>query len=356
MAKDIRIDKLYPALDAQERAILVLQAVKAKREEDPKVYGTTPSTQVRQFNRYIALMNAVGDIMASYITVLELLVDQLEVRFGWLMTFRLWAWSANHIGRYIVFGTKEPITESEYQLKLKEARQGTLALSEAAEILTDREEGSQASKAAWNRIFRAKREELVRLLKSGVLVGKGGGKAAHVQAGSFYDWLGEPVPLLLDWASDCEVYPDEQAEDVLVLRKRREEVRELFRRMPSEAGFDPSRDVAEQTNEEECPCDPVVRHMMESLPAGLQLRWQELRAAEMILETTAEQFNGEDPLMPSARQAIDDSKAKVRQLAEDFATLGVTVELSEPDEGEVAAARALLDKAVETHREWLRCQ
>lgn len=40
--RDNRIEKLFPALTAQERAILVLRAAKAKREEDYKVRLTTP--------------------------------------------------------------------------------------------------------------------------------------------------------------------------------------------------------------------------------------------------------------------------------------------------------------------------
>ncbi|MBI2910469.1 MAG: hypothetical protein HYX92_22720 [Chloroflexi bacterium] len=54
----------------------------------------------------------------------------------------------------------------------------------------------------------------------------------EVNPGSFYDWLGEPVPLPVDWGCDYEVFPDERSEEVQGLRKARQEVQKVFRRMP----------------------------------------------------------------------------------------------------------------------------
>ncbi len=44
---------------------------------------------------------------------------------------------------------------------------------------------------AWKRVQAEKRAEIAGLVKDGTLQGQGRGKALKVQAGSFYDWLGE---------------------------------------------------------------------------------------------------------------------------------------------------------------------
>jgi len=42
---DKRLDRLYPALTAKERGLLVLRAYKAGQKPDPAIYHTTPSSQ-----------------------------------------------------------------------------------------------------------------------------------------------------------------------------------------------------------------------------------------------------------------------------------------------------------------------
>ena len=60
MSGNQRLDRLYPALTAKERALLVLRAWKADQQEDAAVRRTMPSDQARDFNHYIHLMNAAN--------------------------------------------------------------------------------------------------------------------------------------------------------------------------------------------------------------------------------------------------------------------------------------------------------
>ena len=60
MSGEQRLNRVYPALTAKERGLLVLQAYKANEEPDRLIYDTTPSSQGAAFNRYIRLMNAVN--------------------------------------------------------------------------------------------------------------------------------------------------------------------------------------------------------------------------------------------------------------------------------------------------------
>ena len=204
--KDSRVDKLFPALTAKERAILSIRALKEERDEDPKVRSTMPGDQVDEFNRYIALFNAVNQDIGFYIILLQQLVEQLDLRYSWLLTVRLWGMRASSEASYLVLYTKEPVTESEFQRHLKKARDKMVPVSEAAEVLTDRHDAWQeadleeykgesvVSNAAWERVFKEKKKEIVGLVDSGVLAGRRRGRSVRVNAGSFYDWLGGLSP------------------------------------------------------------------------------------------------------------------------------------------------------------------
>lgn len=141
--KDNRLDKLFPALTAKERAILCIRALKEERDEDPKVRSTMPRGQVGEFNRYMALFNAVNQDIGFYIILLEQLVQQLDLRYFWLLTVHVWALQASSVASYLLFCTKEPVTESEYQRHLKKARERVMPLSELAEVLTDRHDWAE---------------------------------------------------------------------------------------------------------------------------------------------------------------------------------------------------------------------
>ncbi|MDO8615286.1 MAG: hypothetical protein Q7T33_06065 [Dehalococcoidia bacterium] len=84
-----RLDKIYPALTARERALLVLQAWQDDTDEDRLVRSTMPAAQVTDFNRYIELMNATNQKIGVFILAVRLLVDHLSLRFGWLLTVLL---------------------------------------------------------------------------------------------------------------------------------------------------------------------------------------------------------------------------------------------------------------------------
>jgi hypothetical protein len=72
-----RTSKLYSALSAKERALLVLRAWKEGREEDDETRRTMPDSQVSEFNRYIELMNAVNNYLGRWLVVLRAYVEQL---------------------------------------------------------------------------------------------------------------------------------------------------------------------------------------------------------------------------------------------------------------------------------------
>ena len=80
---DSRLNRLIPTLTATERAVLVLRALKEKREEDPSWRATMPPDQTRVFSNLIGLMNACNIQVAAAILVLELKVDAVWTKALW---------------------------------------------------------------------------------------------------------------------------------------------------------------------------------------------------------------------------------------------------------------------------------
>ena len=242
---DGRLDKLTPALTAKERAILVLRACKEGVSEDPQVRSKMPAEQAPEFNRYIGLMNGVNVFLTFYTGILDQSLALLDARYGWLLTLHLWALNVSDLAGYIVLYTKEPVTRSEHQQQLKAAREKMVPASELAEVLTEEYDGwtdsdlepqedgePQATDAAWQRVLGEKEREIARLVDEGVLVGNRKGRRHYVNTGSFYDWLGKPVPFIPDWGSEFEVFPDKRADEVRRLQKARRHAQEECRRAP----------------------------------------------------------------------------------------------------------------------------
>jgi hypothetical protein len=114
MIASTRTARLYSALSARERALMVLQAWKEGREEDPEVRRTAPDSQVPAFNDYIDLMNAVNERLGRYAAVLRTRVEQLGLICGWLATIRAWGLQAFDVGLGVFRLVPEPISESAY--------------------------------------------------------------------------------------------------------------------------------------------------------------------------------------------------------------------------------------------------
>ena len=111
-----RLYKLFLALTAKERALLVLKAWKEGGDEDRLVRSTMPDDQGPEFNRYIELMNAVNQRIGVFVIMERILVDQLSLRYGWLLTLKLWAMQDLHLACAFFARWREPIGESEHRV------------------------------------------------------------------------------------------------------------------------------------------------------------------------------------------------------------------------------------------------
>jgi len=107
MSAEQRLERLYPALSARERGLLVLQAYKAGEKPDRVIYHSTPSSQGAELNRLIRLMNAVNTEVAYALMLVNGQVRQVDIKYGWLMSLLLWGMEVDSLGDHLLTATKD---------------------------------------------------------------------------------------------------------------------------------------------------------------------------------------------------------------------------------------------------------
>ena len=89
MSTDPRLNRLYPALGAHERGMLVLQACKAGETPYLSIYTTMPADQAGEFGRMVRVVNAINVEVAAVIFMVREQVRLIDLRYGWMMTLVL---------------------------------------------------------------------------------------------------------------------------------------------------------------------------------------------------------------------------------------------------------------------------
>ena len=121
MSAEQRLDRLYPALSAKERGLLVLQAYRAGEQPDRLIYSTTPAAQGSAFNRYIGLMNAVNTEVAYVLMLVNAQVRQVDLKYGWLMSLLLWGLEIDSLGDHVLKATKDRALRRDVRKLMKRA-------------------------------------------------------------------------------------------------------------------------------------------------------------------------------------------------------------------------------------------
>jgi len=368
-----RLDKLYPALTARERALLALQALKEHRDEDRQVRRTMPQQQAGEFNHYIFLMNSANCELGLFVAFLNAQVELLDTRLAWLATLKLWAQSNAGLAGYINMHTKEPITQHEHEQRTRDARAEMVPPSELAEILVDGYDGwtdddfevdeetgerTWEKDSAWDRVQREKEREIARLVKEGVLAGKGRGKRLLANVGSFYDWLGETVPVFPDWGSGYEVLPDDQADHVEWERIARNHARECCLRAPHDIILpEPASLMArirerfsEHTKVSSPGGDDIAAALLTRLIEGIQEHHRWLRAIDLVVAEVASEFGGEDPLVPDLRDTLDKTRHRLEDVRREVQGYVGEIEMPDPGEDELEMVRGVLEHAEKFYR------
>ena len=343
MSIDSRLARLAPSLTAQERAILILEAWKDDRPEDPSWRRSMPPEQSSAFNRYIDLINTANPILGHLITALYHQARELELREVWMIDLTLWQEHVDEIREAVRLAVEEPITQSDYEAKLVAAREEWVPVEEIAAFLAgyrddwteddyeETEDGRQLSDAAWERAVADEVKGLRKLVSDGTLPSRGRGKAMKLRSDAVCHFGHEVDAAPEDYLS-YRVLPDEQSEAIDVERGRLQRLQDALDRTDGTAEDEEFRVLPEE----------IRTRVGESMASGLIAPWVELRCVDAVLNEIGEQFNGIDPLRPVLREKLETTRQKLLTLKEHLLVFGMDVVLREPAEEELEEIREFI--------------
>ena len=346
---DKRLDRLYPALTARERAILVLKAHHAGQRHDPMITFTMPSDQGPEFRRLIGLMNAVNVELAMSLNMLRAQLRQTEIKAGWLMSLYLGALEFGAVAEYVVQHTKEPITESGLKARAAEIGEERVGIDDVVLSIVERDPACQDDDEAWERGWDAADARVREAIASGALPARGKGRRARTRWKDIDAWAGTEPVAFPDWGYEYDVRPDTEAGKVEQLRDERAFVQRVITQS-SERLVIPLDDE-EKLRFEENPTTKrvsIALALVEVIPQELGVRWQELRAIEVGIEQLGEaEFGGVNPLDPPGREILADCRAGVEGIVTGMRRFDVEVELPEPEPEDLELVQKLILKAAE---------
>jgi hypothetical protein len=356
---DSRLDRLLPALSAQERAILMLRDFKAEKPQDRRLLNTAPDAQTPTLNRLVGLMNAANGDLAHLIVIIRERAEKEELRFGWLQWARICALEMWGVRAQFNVSAREAITESEYRKREEEAGRELLPIDECATLLTEEheawddadcetdEDGERcATDEAWYRVRDEKMTELRKLVAAGTLTSRGKGKRMKIVCGSFYGWLGQPVPVVPELGIGFEVRPDDCAREVARARDDHSFIRDVLNRgacmlelpldMESPLDMEPPRGFSVE----------LARLIAVTIRTGVRENWQELRAIDEQIEAMTEEYGGEDVLHARVRGHLDEAKAMLLALHGELQEYTGPFDLPDPDEEIRSIVQRIVDNDV----------
>jgi hypothetical protein len=182
---------------------------------------------------------------------------------------------------------------------------------------------------------------------AGTLSGKGKGRRLQIECGSFYDWLGKPVPVIPEMGLEFEVRPDAREREVALERGDHEYIRRLLDRgaCKLELPLDMESPLVVEHPVKGFGVE-MARILAVSVRSGVQENWRELRAVEEQVESITEDFGGEDVLHARFRASFDEAKAMLIELHEQVQEYTGPFELPEPDDELRAIIQRIVDNEV----------
>ena len=337
-----QLDEMFGVMTAQERAVHILQAWKADRDEEPLVRATTPRDQEGVLSELLSMARRVNREFATLALVHEQTAEKLRLKFAWLQSMRAWALNTQSLAHALLLLAPEPMTESEQDRRLAEMRDEMFSLEEAAQYLADTEE-EDGGPGAWEKALSA-------AIKAGELKAQGKGRGLRIRYGDLCDWRGDTVPLIPEWGYEVEVLPDDEHEEVDRRRTHLASARRVLQRSPSFlASLGPPD---EHLSEDAAGANRVALGLVTTLQEELPALWRDVRALELCIEEVRERLGGEDPPDEAVRNAIETAKVTIEELVEGLAGCDVPVELNEPEEAALDRLRELLKDAVEGESRW----
>lgn len=350
-----RLDTPYWSLTPSARVGAVLRCWRIGIKPDSAL-SYTPSADRATFEALIELVLAVTQETA-WILLLRASVSALDAQFELLETRRFLGRGIRVVGAYIRISTTEPATLSDFQRRESDLRNELVPVRELAEMAAESyadwvetdytlEEGERVlTKSARVRARAESERELVSLFRSGALTGEEAATGIRIEAGAFYDLIGEDIPVLSESGDEYEIFPDAQTNFVASMQNLRRSVEALIVRapgrddLPLELQSALRRGATEETT-------PELEERLEvaALRDRIAECWNELRCYEIVIAELARKFDGEDPLHVDVREVLCEIRRGLIAPTEEVRRYGGTVALSEPRAADVAVRRKIIQK------------
>lgn len=339
------LNRIFQSVTARERATLILRAWKNKIPEDPLWRQAMPPDQREEFNRLISLMNVANGQLSHLITFIALEVDKLEMKVMLWYCLRLWDLHISQLDFAASNVATEVVTESELAARQATRVEEYVPVDEVARTLAleRRDWGAEdlyvpqcANDAVikpevWEVLCERAEADLRGAVKSGELVSKGGGKSLRIRRDSFEAWFQQPMEEYPDWAAYFRVVPDAELEKARSARRSLATLRNLLDSTPLEEHSPEAHTLAE-----------TIEVLEQSATTSLRVRWQEIRAAEILVGEVAANFAGEDPLKPFNRARLDEARKKLEWLSPQLHVYLKDLTLEEPSPEDVDALRTVI--------------
>ena len=105
-------------------------------------------------------------------------------------------------------------------------------------------------------------------------------------------------------------------------------------------------DSSEKVQEQIIPINELIDLHKEYLREGIDQRWQQLGAVQVVIGEIAREFDGEDPAVSRMRRSLDHTREELQGIFEQVTHLGLLqdIELSEPREEALAEVRELVER------------
>ena len=104
-------------------------------------------------------------------------------------------------------------------------------------------------------------------------------------------------------------------------------------------------DSSEKVREQIVPINELIALHKEYLKEGIDQRWQQIGAVQVVIGEIAREFDGEDPAVSRMRRSLDHTREELQGVFEQVTHWGLLeVELNEPREEALAEVRELVER------------
>lgn len=358
MKFESRLNTAIQQTDGAGRIRLEVGAWKTCSAADPELYRKRSREQLGETKKRLTIFgNLASQIM--YVDALLERVRCLEQRCYDLESLDENRRFLTAIKSWFFLVATEPITPTEYRQREADARSTLVPLAELPTELVDLVRSSCIVSDGFAKDPVTSVVDLepgaftsgiIEQVTEGALTGEENEHGPSITLGAFYDYLGLPVPVNSEYGGGFVVRPEATSEEVAQERRVLRSMRELFSLLPDDQSFGlepPHPECDVEVDDTVLDGDPVMERHAAALRKDVQDLHEELASFRVaVCNVAATYFLGNDPLLPSMAQQLEDGACRLAGMAERLKPFGGLLELGTADMDRIGDARAIILRSV----------